>query len=150
MLYIGGGVVNAAAHEEIMLLAEKLNLPVTPTLMGIGAFPAGHPQSLGMLGMHGTYTANMAMAEADLIINIGARFDDRVTGKLDCFAKKAKKIHVDIDPSSVNKNVKVDPHRRGRQDRHAAARRCAARRAAARPPPRTGGPSCETGRSATR
>lgn len=108
VLYIGGGVVNSGAAPEILELANRLNLPVTPTLMGLGGFPPGHKQYLGMLGMHGTYTANMAMAEAELIINIGARFDDRVTGRLDCFAKKAKKIHVDIDPSSVNKNVKVD------------------------------------------
>lgn len=108
VLYIGGGVVNANAHEEILQLAERLNLPVTPTLMGLGAFPYGHTQCLGMLGMHGTYTANMAMAEAELIVNIGARFDDRVTGRLDCFAKKAKIIHVDIDPTSLNKNVKCD------------------------------------------
>jgi len=108
VLYIGGGVVNANAHEEILELAERLNLPVTPTLMGLGAFPYGHKQCLGMLGMHGTYSANMAMAEAELIVNIGARFDDRVTGRLDCFAKKAKVIHVDIDPTSLNKNVKCD------------------------------------------
>jgi acetolactate synthase-1/2/3 large subunit len=108
VLYIGGGVVNAGAAPEILELAERLNLPVTPTLMALGSFPPGHPQSLGMLGMHGTYTANMAMAEADLIINIGARFDDRVTGKPDCFARQAKKIHVDVDPSSVNKSIKVD------------------------------------------
>jgi acetolactate synthase-1/2/3 large subunit len=108
VLYIGGGVVNSGAWPEILELAERLNLPVTPTLMGLGSFPPGHAQSLGMLGMHGTYTANMAMAEAELIINIGARFDDRVTGRLDCFAKKSQKIHVDVDPSSVNKSVKVD------------------------------------------
>jgi acetolactate synthase-1/2/3 large subunit len=89
-------------------LANKLNLPVTPTLMGLGSFPPGHKNNLGMLGMHGTYTANLAMAEADLIVCIGARFDDRVTGRVDKFAVKAKKVHVDIDPSSVNKTVKVD------------------------------------------
>ncbi|MBM4361140.1 MAG: biosynthetic-type acetolactate synthase large subunit [Deltaproteobacteria bacterium] len=108
VLYVGGGVVHAGAAPEILELAERLNLPVTQTLMGLGSFPPGHAQSLGMLGMHGTYTANMAMAEAELIINVGARFDDRVTGRLDSFARKAKKIHVDIDPSSVNKSVKVD------------------------------------------
>ena len=108
VLYIGGGVVNSNASDEIFELAERLNLPVTPTLMGLGAFPPGHAQALGMLGMHGTYTANMTMAEANLIVAIGARFDDRVTGRLDCFAKKAKFIHVDIDPTSVNKNVQVD------------------------------------------
>jgi acetolactate synthase-1/2/3 large subunit len=108
VLYIGGGVVASNASDEIFELAERLNLPVTPTLMGLGAFPPGHAQSLGMLGMHGTYAANLAMAEANLIVAIGARFDDRVTGRLDCFAKKAKFVHVDIDPTSVNKNVHVD------------------------------------------
>ncbi len=108
VLYAGGGIVNANASEAITELAERANLPVTPTLMGIGGFPPGHKQSLGMLGMHGTYAANMAMAEAELIVNIGARFDDRVTGRLDAFAKKAKIIHVDIDPTSLNKNVKAD------------------------------------------
>ena len=105
VLYVGGGVVNAGAHAEVMELSRRLNLPVTPTLMGLGAYPPGDPR---MLGMHGTYTANMAMAKANLIINIGARFDDRVTGRVDKFALNAKKIHVDIDPSSVNKTVNVD------------------------------------------
>jgi acetolactate synthase I/II/III large subunit len=108
VLYVGGGVVNAGAQPEVFELAQRLNLPVTPTLMGLGCFPPQSPQSLGMLGMHGTYTANMAMAKADLIINIGARFDDRVTGRLDKFALGAKKIHVDIDPSNVNKTVNVE------------------------------------------
>jgi len=108
VLYIGGGVVTSGADAEIMELSRRLNLPVTPTLMGLGAYPPSDPRSLGMLGMHGTYTANMAMAKADLIINIGARFDDRVTGRLDKFALNAKKIHVDIDPASVNKTVNVD------------------------------------------
>ena len=108
VLYVGGGAVNAGADAEVLELATRLNLPVTPTLMGLGSFPGGHEQCLGMLGMHGTYTANMAMAEAELIVSIGARFDDRVTGRLDKFAQKAKFVHVDIDPSSVNKNVKVD------------------------------------------
>jgi acetolactate synthase I/II/III large subunit len=108
VLYIGGGVVNAGAAPEILELAERLNLPVTPTLMALGSFPPGHPQALGMLGMHGTYTSNIAMHEAELIINIGARFDDRVTGAVEHFARKAQKIHVDVDPSSVNKSVKVD------------------------------------------
>ena len=83
VLYVGGGVVASNGADELLELAEKLNLPVTPTLMGLGCFPSGHAQSLGMLGMHGTYTANMAMAKADLIVSIGARFDDRVTGKLE-------------------------------------------------------------------
>lgn len=108
VLYVGGGVVNAGAKAEIFELSRRLNLPVTPTLMGLGAFPPGNERCLGMLGMHGTYTANMAMAKADLIINVGARFDDRVTGRLDAFARNAKKVHVDIDPTNVNKTVSVD------------------------------------------
>jgi acetolactate synthase-1/2/3 large subunit len=108
VLYVGGGVVAANAHDELLALSEKLNLPVTPTMMGLGCYPSGHSQCLGMLGMHGTYVANMAMAKAELIVSIGARFDDRVTGKLDEFAKNATIVHVDVDPSSVNKNVKVD------------------------------------------
>ena len=82
--------------------------PITSTLMGLGAFPAADPQWLGMLGMHGTYEANWAMHDCDLMICIGARFDDRITGRLDAFSPGSKKIHVDIDPSSINKNVKVD------------------------------------------
>ncbi len=108
VLYVGGGVVAADAADEIIALAEKLHLPVTPTLMGLGAFPSGHPQCLGMLGMHGTYTANMAMAKAEVIVSIGARFDDRVTGKVEEFAKNATIVHVDVDPASVNKSVHVD------------------------------------------
>lgn len=108
VLYIGGGVVQADAIQEIAHLAERLNLPVAPTLMALGAFPAGHSQCLGMLGMHGTYTANMAMAEAEVILCVGARFDDRVTGRRDAFARKAKIIHVDIDPTSLNKSIRVD------------------------------------------
>jgi acetolactate synthase-1/2/3 large subunit len=88
-------------------LAEMLHLPVTPTLMGLGCFPSGHPLSLGMLGMHGTYWANMAISDADLIIAIGVRFDDRVTGALEKFAPQAEIIHVDVDPSSVSKNVRA-------------------------------------------
>lgn len=108
VLYVGGGAITAGAHEEVRLLAEKLNLPTTCTLMGLGAFPASHPLSLGMLGMHGGYWTNMAVDNSDLLISIGARFDDRVTGKLDEFAKGAKIIHVDIDPSNISKNVKAD------------------------------------------
>ncbi len=108
VLYVGGGAIAAGAHEEVRLLAEKLNLPTTCTLMGLGAFPASHPLSLGMLGMHGGYWTNMAVDNCDLIISIGARFDDRVTGKLDQFARGAKVIHVDIDPSCIGKNVKAD------------------------------------------
>jgi acetolactate synthase-1/2/3 large subunit len=108
LLYIGGGVITSGAHQELRGLAEKLQVPVTWTLMGIGVFPAAHPLSLGMLGMHGTAFANHAIMEADLIIAVGARFDDRVTGRLDAFAPHAKVIHIDIDPASISKNVKVD------------------------------------------
>jgi len=108
VLYVGGGVILSGANRELTELATKLNIPVTMTLMGLGAFPGTHKLSMGMLGMHGTYTANMAVAERDLLIAVGARFDDRVTGKLDEFAKNAKIIHVDIDPTSISKNVKVD------------------------------------------
>ena len=108
ILYVGGGVVNADAADELRLLAEALNLPVTPTLMGLGGFPGGHPLCLGMLGMHGTYAANMGVSNADLLIAIGSRFDDRVTGRLKDFAPRAKVIHVDVDPSSINKNRVVE------------------------------------------
>jgi len=105
---IGGGVISSGAAPEVRELAEKLNLPVTMTLMGLGGFPGDHEQSLGMLGMHGTYYANMAVAHCDVLLAVGARFDDRVTGKVDAFAPNAKIIHIDIDPSSIQKNVKVD------------------------------------------
>ena len=108
VLYIGGGAIHGGAHEEVRRLAERLNLPTTCTLMGLGAFPASHPLSLGMLGMHGGYWTNMAVNNCDLLISIGARFDDRVTGKLSEFAKGARFIHVDIDPSCINKNVPCD------------------------------------------
>jgi acetolactate synthase-1/2/3 large subunit len=108
VLYVGGGAVAAGAHEQVRHLAEKLNLPTTCTLMGLGAFPASHPLSLGMLGMHGGYWTNMAVDNSDLLISIGARFDDRVTGKLDQFAQSAQIVHVDIDPSCIGKNVKAD------------------------------------------
>src|SRR3712207_6555865 len=98
VLYAGGGVINANAAAELTELALSDRLPVTCTLMGLGAFPAPHPQWLGMLGMHGTRTANYAMDEADLIVAVGARFDDRITGKLSEFAPRAKFVHVDIDP----------------------------------------------------
>jgi acetolactate synthase-1/2/3 large subunit len=107
VLYVGGGIVHANGSAELLALAERLRFPVTPTLMGLGVFPTTHPLCLGMLGMHGTYTANMAMSEADLIVAIGVRFDDRVTGALAKFAPRAQIIHVDIDPSSLNKNVRV-------------------------------------------
>jgi len=108
ILYVGGGIVNADAGAEAMALAEKLNLPTTPTLMGLGGFPSAHPLSLGMLGMHGTYAANMGVSNADLLIAVGARFDDRVTGRLKDFAPGARVIHVDVDASSINKNRHVD------------------------------------------
>lgn len=108
VLYVGGGVILSDSAKELTELAIKLNIPVTMTLMGLGAFPGTHELSMGMLGMHGTYTANMAVAECDLLIAVGARFDDRVTGKLEDFAAKAEKIHIDIDPTSISKNVLVD------------------------------------------
>ncbi|MCR9322693.1 acetolactate synthase 3 large subunit [Vibrio alginolyticus] len=107
-LYIGGGAVISGAHEHILELSDKLNLPVVSTLMGLGAFPGTHKNSLGMLGMHGTYEANMAMHEADLIFGIGVRFDDRTTNNLEKYCPNAKVMHIDIDPSSISKNVKVD------------------------------------------
>ncbi len=108
VLYLGGGVVLSNAAAEARALAEKANMPVAMTLMGLGAFPGDHPLALGMLGMHGTPTANYAVTESDLIISVGARFDDRVTGRIDAFAPSAKVIHIDIDPSSISKNVRVD------------------------------------------
>jgi acetolactate synthase-1/2/3 large subunit len=105
VIYAGGGVVNANASPELVELAACDRFPVTCTLMGLGAFPAPHPQWLGMLGMHGTRAANYAMDEADLICAVGARFDDRITGKLSEFAPKAKFIHIDIDPAEISKNV---------------------------------------------
>jgi acetolactate synthase I/II/III large subunit len=110
VFYTGGGVVNSGPRASAILreLARATGFPVTSTLMGLGAFPARDPQWLGMLGMHGTYEANWAMHDCDLMINIGARFDDRITGRLDAFSPGSRKIHVDIDPSSINKNVKVD------------------------------------------
>ncbi|MFH0838570.1 MAG: biosynthetic-type acetolactate synthase large subunit [Candidatus Omnitrophota bacterium] len=108
ILYIGGGVIISQAHKELRELAERIKAPLTWTLMGIGGFPGDHNLSLGMLGMHGTAYANHAIMESDLIIAVGARFDDRVTGRLDTFAPHAKIIHIDIDPASISKNVKVD------------------------------------------
>ncbi len=105
VIYAGGGVVNANAAKELVEFATVDRFPVTCTLMGLGAFPAPHPQWLGMLGMHGTRTANYAMDEADLICCIGARFDDRITGKLSEFAPNAKFIHIDVDPAEISKNV---------------------------------------------
>jgi len=110
VFYTGGGVINSGPRASALLreLQHKVGAPVTSTLMGLGAFPADSKDWLGMLGMHGTYEANMAMNEADLIVCVGARFDDRVTGRLDAFAPHSKKIHIDIDRSSINKTVHVD------------------------------------------
>jgi acetolactate synthase I/II/III large subunit len=110
VFYTGGGVINAGPHASALLreLVHLTGFPCTSTLMGLGAFPAADPQWLGMLGMHGTYEANLAMHGCDVMINIGARFDDRITGRLDAFSPGSRKIHVDIDPSSINKNVKVE------------------------------------------
>ena len=104
LLYVGGGAIAAGAHAEVKELAERYQIPVTTTLMGIGAFDEHHPLAVGMLGMHGTAYANFAVTECDLLIAVGARFDDRVTGKLDEFASRAKVIHIDIDPAEVGKN----------------------------------------------
>ncbi len=108
VLYVGGGVISANATEELRALAEKANLPVTMTLLGLGSYDQRKPESLDMLGMHGSAYANYAVQECDLLIAIGARFDDRITGKLATFAPNAKIIHVDIDPASISKNVRVD------------------------------------------
>ncbi|MCD4812369.1 biosynthetic-type acetolactate synthase large subunit [bacterium] len=108
MIYAGGGVLLANAAEELKILAEKTDTPVTLTLMGLGAFPGTHDQFIGMLGMHGTRTANYAIQQSDLIIAVGARFDDRVTGRVDHFAPNARIIHVDVDPASISKVISVD------------------------------------------
>ena len=108
VLYVGGGVISSNANQELRELAELTEIPVTTTLMGLGAFPSEHPLSIEMLGMHGTYYANMAVHHSDVLIAVGARFDDRVTGKVDAFAPHAEIIHIDIDPSSISKNIKVD------------------------------------------
>ncbi|MDI6860123.1 MAG: acetolactate synthase large subunit [Methanocellales archaeon] len=108
IIYAGGGVIISGAHEELRALAELILAPVTTTLLGKGAFSETHPLSLGMVGMHGTKYANYAMTETDLIIAVGARFDDRVTGKLDAFAPNAKVVHIDIDPAEISKNVGAD------------------------------------------
>jgi acetolactate synthase-1/2/3 large subunit len=110
ILYTGGGVINSGLTATRLLkeLVSLTGFPITSTLQGLGAFPGNDPQFLGMLGMHGTYEANNAMHDCDLMINIGARFDDRITGKIDDFSPRSKKVHIDIDPSSINKNVAVD------------------------------------------
>ena len=108
VMYVGGGVVLGNAADELTTLARKLKIPVTTTLMGLGSFPGNDENSLGMLGMHGAYCANMAMTHSDLIVAVGARFDDRVTGKIATFAPHARIIHIDVDPTSIKKNVRVD------------------------------------------
>ena len=110
IFYTGGGVVNSGpkASELLRELVNTTGFPITSTLQGLGSYPGEDSQFLGMLGMHGSYEANNAMHDCDLMINIGARFDDRITGKIDEFSPKSKKVHIDIDPSSINKNVKVD------------------------------------------
>ena len=110
IFYTGGGVINSGPEASHLLreLVSTTGFPITSTLMGLGAFPASDDKWLGMLGMHGTYEANMAMHDCDLIINVGARFDDRVTGRLDAFSPNSKKIHIDIDPTSINKTIDVD------------------------------------------
>jgi acetolactate synthase-1/2/3 large subunit len=110
IIYSGGGVINSGTEASNLLreLVDATGFPITSTLQGLGAYPGDDNQFLGMLGMHGTYEANNAMHGCDLMINIGARFDDRITGKIDEFSPKSKKVHIDIDPSSINKNVKVD------------------------------------------
>ena len=110
IIYAGGGVINSgpAASTLLAQFARMTGFPCTLTLMGLGAFPASDPQFIGMLGMHGTYEANMAMHDCDAMIAVGSRFDDRITGRLNAFSPGSKKIHIDIDPSSINKNVRVD------------------------------------------
>ncbi|MEO1611297.1 MAG: thiamine pyrophosphate-binding protein, partial [Pseudomonadota bacterium] len=110
ILYSGGGVINSGpgASQLLRELVAKTNFPITSTLMGLGAYPASGDNWVGMLGMHGSYEANLAMHDCDVMVCIGARFDDRITGRIDAFSPNSKKIHIDIDPSSINKNVRVD------------------------------------------
>ncbi|MEE9239844.1 MAG: biosynthetic-type acetolactate synthase large subunit, partial [bacterium] len=108
VLYVGGGVIHADAHKEVLKLAETANIPVTWTLLGAGSFPSDHGLALGMLGMHGTAYSNKAVDECDLLLAVGSRFDDRVTGKISEFAQKATIVHIDIDPTAIGKNVAVD------------------------------------------
>lgn len=108
LLYVGGGAILSGASEEVMLLAEKADIPVVHTLMANGAFPFDHPNYIGVLGMHGKYSANIAMQKCDVLISCGARFDDRVTGNLSSFSQHSKKIHIDIDPANIGKTVAVD------------------------------------------
>src|SRR5213076_548886 len=110
VIYTGGGVINAGREGARLLreLVQATGFPITSTLMGLGACPASGKNWLGMLGMHGTYEANMAMHDCDVMLCVGARFDDRITGRTDAFSPGSKKIHIDIDPSSITKNVRAD------------------------------------------
>src|SRR5699024_2763944 len=108
VIYAGGGVIMGEASEELTALAHKLGYPVTNTLMGLGGFPATDELSIGMLGMHGTYEANMAMHNSDLILAVGSRFDDRATNDTSKFCPNAKVIHIDIDPATISKNITAD------------------------------------------
>ena len=108
VILAGHGVINSGAREQVIALAERLQIPVASTLLGLGGFPASHPLSLGMMGMHGEAWVNQAIQQSDLLIACGMRFDDRVTGTLATYAVNAKKIHIEIDPAEINKNVKVD------------------------------------------
>jgi len=108
VIYAGGGVISSGASSELAEFAGRINIPVTTTLMGLGSFPEDDPLSLKMLGMHGTRYANYAVSDTDLLIAVGARFDDRITGKISEFASHAKIIHIDIDPTAISKNVRVD------------------------------------------
>jgi acetolactate synthase-1/2/3 large subunit len=107
MIYAGGGVIISNAHKELLALAQRLSIPVTNTLMGLGGFPGNHPLFLGMLGMHGTFKANMAITHCEVLLAVGARFDDRVTGKMESFSPHSQKIHIDIDPTSISKSVRA-------------------------------------------
>ena len=152
VIYAGGGVVNADAAKELVELALSDRFPVTCTLMGLGGFPAPHEQWIGMLGMHGTRAANYSMDEADLICAIGARFDDRITGKLAEFAPRAKFIHIDIDPAEISKNVPgAHPDRRRREADPAQADRRVPRARDRRARASTaGGTASAAGRRSTR
>jgi len=108
LLYVGGGVIMSNGTRELQYFAKENNLPITMTLQGLGAFPGSDPQALGMLGMHGTYCSNQAITNCDVLVALGARFDDRVTGRIDKFSLKSYKIHVDVDPAVIDKNVYVD------------------------------------------
>ena len=125
MILAGHGIILSGAEREVAQLAETADIPVALTLLGLGAFPASHPLNLGMMGMHGEAWVNQAIQEADLLIALGMRFDDRVTGKLSTYAPKAKKIHIEIDRAEINKNVHVDvaADRRSPRDARAAASR---------------------------